>query len=96
MADSMESLIEPSEYGAFDIIIQYGLLLGAIFQIVCIMAVIALPTREGDDWNDALTGTKNRSPMVRDGVDEKKTIKSATNKQTPETKTRKSDNKKRR
>ena len=95
-ADSMDSLIQLSEYGLFDTIIHYALLLGAIFQLVCILAVIVVPPRERDEWPGDQVEIDEGRPLVAEVEGEKKPVKSTTDLQAPVGRNRKSDNKKRR
>ncbi|CAD5115456.1 DgyrCDS4428 [Dimorphilus gyrociliatus] len=45
----LAELIDPSEYGIFDTILHYSLLLGAVFQLFCILAVVFYAPSENDD-----------------------------------------------
>ncbi|KAK2194229.1 hypothetical protein NP493_1g03023 [Ridgeia piscesae] len=38
--------------GLFDMLLHYGLLLGALFQLVCIFAVVFVPTSEEEREDD--------------------------------------------
>ena len=44
----LNDLVDSSGYSLFDNILHYGLLLGAAFQLVCILAVIFLPASESE------------------------------------------------
>ena len=51
MADSIEDLVDSSGNAVIDTILQYGLFVGAIFQIMCIFAVILLPSKDNPKVN---------------------------------------------
>lgn len=44
----LDELIDSSGYGLFDTVLHYGLLLGAVFQLACILAVIFLPVSKDE------------------------------------------------
>ena len=96
--DSMDSLIKLSEHGVFDTVLHYALLLGAIFQLVCILAVILVPPRERDEWPGDQIETEDGHSLVGEGEADKKPVKHTAEIQTtgPTSRTRRSENKKRR
>ncbi len=97
-AESMESLIQLSEHGLFDNVLHYALLLGAIFQLLCILAVIVVPPRERDEWPREQLEADDGCPLLVDGEAEKKSGKTGSDLQTsaPAGRSRRSENKKRR
>lgn len=54
-ADLDLSTPEVPEPTFLESILRYGLFLGAIFQLVCILAVIVIPTSKGDEQVSVLT-----------------------------------------
>lgn len=51
--------IEIEEPTLFENILHYGLFVGAIFQIICILAVIFIPKSESEQVNDLNIQTSN-------------------------------------
>jgi len=50
----MEDLVDSTGSAILDTLVQYGLFIGAIFQLVCILAVIFLPpTNEASQVEEA-------------------------------------------
>ncbi len=47
--DIPEGLEELFQQSLFDHVLHYALLVGAIFQLVCIAAIVVLPSTEDDD-----------------------------------------------
>lgn len=61
-ADLDLSTPEVPEPTFLESILRYGLFLGAIFQLVCILAVIVIPTSKGDEQVSVLT-QPDHSPL---------------------------------
>jgi len=54
-SESLDDLIDSTGSSLFDWVLKISLFIGAIFQLVCIFAVILLPGRTSENQGDAET-----------------------------------------
>ena len=86
-----EGLEELFQQTWFDHVLHYGLLVGAVFQIICIAAIVVLPSTPDESDNQAVTsGTPREGSSSEDGGDKTKTGTSGSgSKKGPKSKARK-------
>ena len=52
--DPLEELVDSTGNDILDVLLKYGLYLGAIFQLICIFAVIFVPATDNEKVNNIL------------------------------------------